>query len=736
MTIEPTEPDRGIPAPVGWSTVKDRFEAEPGEPEKKALDTSFEVDLDELAGADSSPRVLHPVPVDQPEEKPGDRRPIIPAYLTSVEGIKNTARREFERATYNAGYYAIRSPWVLLVTLFWAIVGLLKLAGAQLRWWWQPDAVRLEQEAANEGVNMAPVWSKVRKEAGAKRLFRFWVLFAELLSLLAVSGVLARAGVLVQLAALALLAPLLTYYARRGKGPLIRGATVKPKFRKLRSDIVLRAYYAAGLGHPEKEGQQVEFDGVMSRDKFNVGSQVDVSLPFGKTFEDAMERRGRIASGLDVTLAQVQLKRSPKSQRSHRLWVADEDPLAISPGKTPLLKLNLTDVWQPAPLGLDLQSQKVSVPLMWQSILVGAMPRQGKTFTARQLAGFVALDPYVRLSVFDFKGSPDWTEFAKVAWSFGFGLLPDENGDPIENLKKTLYQAQHEVQVRNRKLRELPPEICPEGKLTREIARDLRYKMPVWVIVLDEFQDGFDSGDEENDEEISALLCDLIRKGPSVGIIFIDATQRPVDIGSNRKVKSRFNTFRNLHQTRFALRTGSWQDSERILGDGTFSQGLDASTLPVGDGTDGGPDYRGNGILHGTAMPSGVVRTYRCDGIDTKKIIAAAVAHRRAAGTLDGMAAGSDTVDGVVVDPVTDALSVILPDETGVQWEELAERLADAMPSRYTKIDGRATSARLTRLGVASKNVRKPGAVGKDAVRKGVARKDLLDVLANRDSRD
>ena len=32
---------------------------------------------------------------------------------------------------------------------------------------------------------------------------------------------------------------------------------------------------------------------------------------------------------------------------------------------------------------------------MWISILVGAQPRKGKTFSARLLALFAALDPYV-----------------------------------------------------------------------------------------------------------------------------------------------------------------------------------------------------------------------------------------------------------------------------------------------------------------------------------------------------
>src|SRR3954452_9410529 len=104
--------------------------------------------------------------------------------------------------------------------------------------------------------------------------------------------------------------------------------------------------------------------------------------------------------------------------------------------------------------------------MMFTSILVGAQPRKGKTFSARTLALFAALDPYVRLSVFDGKGSPDWRKFAMVAYTYGFGLLPDRiQGDPIENLRATLREAKQDVLQRNVKLSEFATSVCPEGML-------------------------------------------------------------------------------------------------------------------------------------------------------------------------------------------------------------------------------------------------------------------------------
>jgi len=51
-------------------------------------------------------------------------------------------------------------------------------------------------------------------------------------------------------------------------------------------------------------------------------------------------------------------------------------------GRAPLLACKPADIWKPAPLGLDERGQLVAVPLLWHSILVGGLPRQGKTFAA------------------------------------------------------------------------------------------------------------------------------------------------------------------------------------------------------------------------------------------------------------------------------------------------------------------------------------------------------------------
>ena len=80
---------------------------------------------------------------------------------------------------------------------------------------------------------------------------------------------------------------LLAHHGHPKDKPILHPATVTPRFRKLTADIVLRAYYAAKLGDPEKEGQQVTFGSTMARD--GEGTRVLVDLPYGRTLKNAAD---------------------------------------------------------------------------------------------------------------------------------------------------------------------------------------------------------------------------------------------------------------------------------------------------------------------------------------------------------------------------------------------------------------------------------------------------------------
>lgn len=663
-------------------------------------DTHFEWPLDDEPPAEQQHR---PVYVDV-LTKDDDRRPIVPASLRP-ENIATTTKRAAGRTAHRTGYHGLRVPRYLLLVGVWALVGVVRIAGKQIRWWWLLEAHQLRQEAAN--ANDPQTWLKLHNEGRKTRSWRGIVLLGQVLALAAVIATLAVLDEWWAWAGFAaVIAPLLAHHGRPADRPIVTPAIVIPRFRILTADIVLRAYYAAKLGDPDKA--PVNFGSVMTRD--GAGSRVLVDLPYGKSYLDVVKAKASLASGLDVAESQVFLTRDPSSTRRHLLWVADVDPLAVPAGRTPLLACRPTDIWQPAPFGLDERGGRVEIDLMWISLLVGAMPRQGKTFSARTLALYAALDPYVRLHIYDGKGSPDWRKFALVAHRTGFGLALSRDGDPIDRLLDDLRALKAEIQQRYAGLSMLPVEVCPEGKLTRDIARDPRYRMPVVLLVLDEVQEYFDGGgDPAKAKEIGQLLVYVVKVGPGAGFIVLCSTQRP---GGNPGTQGQyFVQFRDQHQVRFSLRTGSWQVSDLVLGAGAYSEGFDSSTLL--------PQYKGVGILRGASDDTPTVRTYLADGQDSERILLAARALRERAGTLSGAAAGESTTV-TRRDVLADVRTVFHAGEAFVSWQQIAARLSERIPDGYADTTPEAVSATVRALGVASVNGKQDGQVLKGAKREHV----------------
>ncbi len=140
------------------------------------------------------------------------------------------------------------------------------------------------------------------------------------------------------------------------------------------------------------------------------GWAVVVDLPATRKAADVIRGRDALASGLAVDEVQLIVERvRGKGGHAGRvsLWVADEDPYSAPPVPTPLRDVPSWDAWSPVPFGIDARGRAVALPLVWTSLLVGAIPRQGKTFAARLAAAGLILDPYVRLYIADGKGGKD-----------------------------------------------------------------------------------------------------------------------------------------------------------------------------------------------------------------------------------------------------------------------------------------------------------------------------------------
>jgi S-DNA-T family DNA segregation ATPase FtsK/SpoIIIE len=290
------------------------------------------------------------------------------------------------------------------------------------------------------------------------------------------------------------------------------------------------------------------------------------------------------------------------------------------------------------PFGRDARQRRVDLPLVWTSLLVGAIPRQGKTFAARLAAAGLILDPYTRLYVADFKAGKDWYAAGRVAHRFMAGDEPEH----VLTLVDWLVELVAEVQGRYRRMQDLDDEVCPESKITPAMSRDPSLDMPVTAIFIDEVQIPLEDRTplEVQEKKLTAgeyvgeLLTWLARKGPAAGIVLVLATQRP----DSKTIPS---NLRAVLGSRFALRVMDWRDSNIVLGEQMNTRGYDSSRLLA--------THKGVGILRpdgettaGADVLATTVRTYYMPNEDWRIICARGRALREAEGTLSGHAAGQD----------------------------------------------------------------------------------------------
>lgn len=653
------------------------------------------------------PQPVHPPGGFRLPQPKGDRRPVRPSFLQSRQALVAFAARHTEQLRYELSFHGMRSPGYLLKTVLWGLWGALVLVNRLRRWWWVSEGTGSRIQAAvdrdgREYRNQHQHQRKVRGERGTViGACALAVGVAALLVTLAFPW--AWAGILPVLLACA---------ARAGRPdgrPIITPSMTEPVVRVISEDTLVRAYSAAGLCAPRgadgktAEGKELRL-GVMARDQYGAGTGVTVFLPHGKTFADVVSAKAKIASGLDVKISQVYFTEDDTSERRHRIWVADEDPLAIPAGRSPLLDLRRRNVWRDLfPHGLDQFGRKVAWSVLWISILVGAQPRKGKTFTARAVALFCALDPYVRISVADGKAAPDWRDFRLVAHRAIFGTRPTRDGDPVEKLIAELEAIEKHIADTNEFLSSLGSTECPEGKLTEELCRKYPKRLFFWLLVMEEFQYYLELDDQKKSMSIVQKLSNIRAGGSSSGAIVLSSTQKPAGVGAG-DVNKLFNRYRDNHDARIALKCGNGDVSKAVLGGDSLSEGYDASALPNGRRFKGVCIFRDHPDFDETLT----VRGYLADGEDAKVILLAGRKYREAAGTLSGDAADEETPEEAR-DVLDDVLSVFAPGENGLHWTILAERLDDRIAERWRDIAPAALSAQCQSLGVPSVPVKVGG---------------------------
>lgn len=549
------------------------------------------------------------------------RSPRVPAALKSRQAAKHAA--------VDALVFLVRSPWRFL-----SAVG--RGAAVAFRGWRRWVRVHDYRDAAEQSEKLADKFIEIR----ALTLFRWRVTG---IVALAVAAAITVAHVVYGGLALWTAAGVgsvaLAVFGRRkdgapGRKPVLAGPrtltwTMDPQ-------VLVDAFRDAKLIGKDESLRLVEraaHDGA--------GWAVTVDLPATRKAADVIKHREALASALAVDELQLIVERV-RGRGGHAgrvfLWVADEDPYSGPPLRFPLLDVEHWDAWRPIPFGRDARNRRIDLPLVWTSLIVGAIPRQGKTCATRLPAAGLVLDPHTQLYVFDGKGGKDWQAAEAVAHRYVCGD-EQEHADAVRDY---LVELVAEVQARFSRMSALDDDICPESKITPQISRDRDLGMPITAVIIDEVQVYLENPTRVEIEgkrtTLGAYLADLLtylaRKGPAVGIVVILATQRP----DSNTIPSRL---RAVLGSRFALRVMDWRDSNIVLGEQMNTRGFDASTLL--------PSHKGVGILRpdgdtdaGADTVAVTVRTFYMDNGEWRTICERGRALREAAGTLTGHAAGDD----------------------------------------------------------------------------------------------
>jgi DNA segregation ATPase FtsK/SpoIIIE, S-DNA-T family len=590
------------------------------------------------------------------------------------------------RQGHAAAYHGVRVPMYVALTSWWALVGIVRTAGMVLAWWHVPDLHKLERQAAADGLLSDHL--RIHKAGKETRTARGMILAGCAVVVVAAVVTLSLAPPWAWVLAGVVVLPLLARAGRPAGKPIVTGATLPAAVQAPSQDVITRALGALGIAGIDRwlrDGHQLVFPSPVRED--GPGWRAEVDLPFGVTAAMVIDRREQLASGLRRPLGAV-WPEPVTSEHAGRLelWVGRQDVAKSRQAPWPLLRGGQADVFQPIPYGTDVRGRTVKVPLVYHNWLIGAIPRQGKTAAVRVLACGVALDPLTEMWVHELKGSGDLDLLERVSHRFVSGVDDESIGYAAESLR--LLRA--EIMRRTERLKALPRELCPDKRTTRAIASKRSLRLWPVVCVIDEAQNLYAHPEHGKAAGLDAEF--IIKIGPAFGVILVIATQRPDKASLPTGVSGNVST-------RFCLKVMGHTENDMVLGTSAHKNGIRATTFrPEIDA--------GIGYLVGAGPAPQVVRTFYLDMHAAERVAVRARALREAVGTVTGHASDSGGEDAR--DVLTDVLAVFGSD-SGLQWGDLAQRLASRFPARWDGVTADAISAECTGRDVPSANVRSGG---------------------------
>ncbi|WP_129782904.1 FtsK/SpoIIIE domain-containing protein [Promicromonospora panici] len=662
-----------------------------------------------------------PIPARVVEHR-GDhtRLTVLPEWAKSPEVFWTAARREAAFVASWTAHHGIRLPFVYLPK-FLARAGLgFGLCVRGLSRWVTDAENKATRTLLMAGVRGTAEWKTLRKEHADGVRARLGGLAAAGFT----SGV---AGVTLHtytgpegltVAAVAAGAAAVTAFGvvgtRRAGKPIAEAH--EGKVPKLTVDVVTDALLTLGLGSMGEAKRGNAEIKVLRIFPTTGGVEIHIDLPPGATAADVIERKDRLASALRRPMDTVWPEGNPKAHPSRlNLFIADKGLSERDVAHWKYRTKGQTNVFEAFVIGEDQRGRPVSTNLMYNNGVVGGLPGMGKTFFLRVLILGASLDPRTELHIHELKGTGDLMPFAPIAHVCRSGDDPDDLAALLADLKA----VQAEMRRRARIIRGLPRDVCPESKVTDELAAiGNPYGFKPLLFVIDESQLGF--GDPTMGAEISALTEDITRRGRALGIMLWLATQRP----NKDAIPTGISALLSL---RACLRVGDVTTNDMVLGTSMYKAGHRATIFSQED--------KGIALLAGEKSDPQLVRGAFVDGALADKIVERARAVREAKGLLTGMAAGDEAAD-LDHSTILDHLLAVWPENdpewpNGKVWSEvLAARLAESKPALYADWDATQVNAAAKRHGVGSKSI-KGTADGRPAVRRGLVRAEVAHALGD-----
>ncbi|WP_435218976.1 cell division protein FtsK [Streptomyces sp. bgisy034] len=691
----------------------DAKQTESADPETGKSDDSHPTLVDRPAPTQSGPGLIDRI-------RDSKRLDVLPAWVKSGPEFADAMRWLAGHVWHTIAFHAVRVPFLYVPKLVWRSPrGLANTVTRVGRWAVDAEGEPLRQaEARRENSELYLKLSRQRDRRVRLRMLVtiLGALFALAMALFLVFGAEART----QLFATVVAVLTLGWLGAPADAPLATRAVIKTEVQKLTSDIVVKAMASIGIGQIASavaKGQDgIKFVAPITRE--GPGWRADIDLPLGVTVADVADRRARLASGLRRPLGCVWPDADPSEHEGRLiLWVGDRDLSKTGLVKWPLSTARRHDIFKRNPFGIDPRGRAQSVPMIQHNILIGSLPGQGKTASVRVLACGAALDPSVELWLHENKGTGDLDSLECVSHRFVSGI----DDDSIKYAADSLKLLREEVMRRAAAIKKLPRDLCPDKRITRQIADKRSLKLWPLVGVFDECQNLF--GHPKYGKQAGDDAEFIIKLGRALGVILILATQRPDKDSLPTGISGNVSI-------RFALKVAGQVENDMILGTSAYKNGVRATSFrPEIDA--------GNGYLAGaTALPV-VVRTAYLDDNATHAIAQRAHALRKAEGTLSGVALGeeSETPAGPSYDLLADVAAIVPPSEERVWNERIAARLAELRPEVYGGWKGENVTSALKPHGIKTRDVAGTTDDGTRTTRRGIARADLTKAIAERDDK-